>query len=65
MGDRIGARRVLTRIVLWWSAFTAFTGLTSNYYVLLFVRFCFGAGEEITTVCPGVSHYAVPTLELS
>jgi MFS family permease len=45
MGDRIGARRVLTRVVLWWSAFTAFTGMTSNYYVLLFTRFCFGAGE--------------------
>jgi MFS transporter, ACS family, glucarate transporter len=45
MGDRIGARRVLTRVVLWWSAFTAFTGMVSNYYVLLFTRFCFGAGE--------------------
>src|ERR1044072_2105703 len=45
MGDRLGARRVLTRVVLWWSAFTAFTGLTSNYYVLLLTRFCFGAGE--------------------
>lgn len=45
MGDRIGARRVLTRVVLWWSAFTSFTGLTSNYYVLLLTRFLFGAGE--------------------
>ena len=45
MGDRIGARRVLTRVVLWWSAFTAFTGMTSNYYVLLLTRFCFGVGE--------------------
>ncbi len=45
MGDRTGARRVLTRVVLWWSAFTAFTGMTSNYYVLLMTRFCFGAGE--------------------
>jgi ACS family glucarate transporter-like MFS transporter len=45
MGDRNGARRVLTRVVLWWSAFTTFTGMTSNYYVLLFTRFCFGAGE--------------------
>ncbi|HEV8370489.1 MAG TPA: MFS transporter [Pyrinomonadaceae bacterium] len=45
MGDRIGARKVLTRVVLWWSAFTALTGLTSNYYVLLLIRFCFGAGE--------------------
>ncbi len=26
MGDRWGSRRVLTRIVLWWSAFTALTG---------------------------------------
>jgi MFS family permease len=26
MGDRWGARRVLTRIVLWWSIFTALTG---------------------------------------
>lgn len=45
MGDRWGARRVLTRVVLWWSAFTAFTGMTSNYYVLLATRFAFGAGE--------------------
>jgi len=26
LGDRIGPRRVITRIVLWWSAFTALTG---------------------------------------
>ena len=26
LGDRIGPRRVLMRIVLWWSFFTAFTG---------------------------------------
>src|SRR5207244_4182454 len=25
-GDRYGSRRVLTRIVLWWSVFTALTG---------------------------------------
>jgi MFS family permease len=25
-GDRVGSRRVLTRIALWWSAFTALTG---------------------------------------
>jgi sugar phosphate permease len=45
LGDRIGARRVLTRIVLWWSAFTSLTGAMSNYYLLLLTRFCFGAGE--------------------
>ena len=27
LGDRIGPRRVLTRIVAWWSAFTALTGI--------------------------------------
>jgi len=26
LGDRMGARRVLMRIVLWWSVFTAATG---------------------------------------
>lgn len=45
LGDRIGPRRVLTRVVLWWSAFTSLTGLMSNYYLLLVTRFCFGAGE--------------------
>jgi ACS family glucarate transporter-like MFS transporter len=45
LGDRIGARRVLTRIVLWWSAFTAMTGLVTGYPALLVVRFLFGAGE--------------------
>jgi ACS family glucarate transporter-like MFS transporter len=45
LGDRIGPRRVLTRIVLWWSAFTALTGAVSSYPLLLMVRFLFGAGE--------------------
>jgi ACS family glucarate transporter-like MFS transporter len=45
LGDRIGPRRVLTRVVAWWSAFTSLTGTVSNYYLLLLVRFCFGAGE--------------------
>jgi MFS family permease len=45
LGDRLGARRVLTRIVLWWSAFTALTGTVTGYAPLLGVRFLFGAGE--------------------
>ena len=45
LGDRIGPRRVLTRIVLWWSAFTSLTGAVSSYSTLLLVRFCFGMGE--------------------
>src|SRR5215207_8893793 len=45
LGDRIGPRRVLTRIVVWWSAFTTLTGMVSNYSVLLATRLLFGAGE--------------------
>jgi MFS family permease len=45
MGDRIGPRKVLTRIVLWWSAFTSLTGVAWNYFVLLPIRFLFGMGE--------------------
>jgi ACS family glucarate transporter-like MFS transporter len=44
-GERIGARRVLTRIVIWWSCFTMATGLAWNYASLLVIRFLFGAGE--------------------
>lgn len=45
MGDRVGSRVTLTRIVLWWSAFTALTGAVSNFFVLLGTRFLFGVGE--------------------
>lgn len=45
LGDRVGPRRVLTRIVLWWSAFTALTGLARNFFQLIAIRFLFGAGE--------------------
>jgi MFS family permease len=45
MGDRIGPRKVLTRIVVWWSVFTTLTGLAWNYLIMLPVRFLFGAGE--------------------
>ncbi|MCX7699310.1 MAG: MFS transporter [Gemmataceae bacterium] len=45
LGDRLGARRVLTRIVVWWSVFTMLTGACWNFFSLLVVRFLFGAGE--------------------
>jgi MFS family permease len=44
-GDRIGQRRVLTRIVAGWSVFTMLTGLAWNYPLLLLTRFAFGAAE--------------------
>jgi MFS family permease len=45
LGDVIGPRRVLTRIVLWWSAFTMATGLAQGFRSLVLIRFLFGAGE--------------------
>jgi ACS family glucarate transporter-like MFS transporter len=44
-GDRYGSRRILTRIVLWWSFFTALTGAAGGFASLLVIRFLFGAGE--------------------
>ena len=45
MADTWGARRVLTRIVLWWSAFTMVTGAAWGFASLVAIRFLFGAGE--------------------
>ncbi len=45
LGDRMGARRVLMRIVVWWSFFTAATGWAWNITSLLVTRTLFGAGE--------------------
>ncbi|MBS1790355.1 MAG: MFS transporter [Acidobacteria bacterium] len=45
LGDRYGARLALTRVVMWWSAFTALTGAAIGYRSLLVIRFLFGAGE--------------------
>ena len=44
-GDRVGPRRVLTRIVVWWSVFTAATATAVGFYSLAVVRFLFGMGE--------------------
>ncbi len=44
-GDRVGTRRVLTRIVVWWSAFTMATAAAFSFISLLVIRFLFGAGE--------------------
>ncbi len=45
LGDRIGPRKVLLRIVLWWSFFTAATGWVWSWLSLVTTRFVFGAGE--------------------
>src|SRR6267378_4078653 len=53
MGDVFGPRKVLIRIVLWWSLFTALTGTVFPsaewpwfaFAAMLTVRFLFGIGE--------------------
>ncbi len=50
-GDRKGHRMVLAVIVLWWSAFTGFTGMASGFMMLLLTRFMFGIGEAGAYPC--------------
>lgn len=45
MGDHIGPRKMLTAIVMWWSAFTAFTALSWSAASMIIFRFLFGVGE--------------------
>src|SRR5215472_17712448 len=45
LGDYFGTRKALTRIVLWWSFFTALTSAAAGFVSLLVVRFLFGVGE--------------------
>jgi MFS family permease len=51
MGDRFGHRKILAAIVLWWSLFTAFTGLAGGLMSLLVIRFMFGIGEAGSSPC--------------
>ena len=44
-GDKLGPRKVLMRIVLWWSFFTAATGQVWSFSALWVTRFMFGAGQ--------------------
>ncbi len=45
LGDLIGPRRMLTAIVMWWSAFTAFTAMAWSVNSMIVFRFLFGMGE--------------------
>jgi MFS transporter, ACS family, glucarate transporter len=45
LGDWLGPRKVLMRIVLWWSVFTAATGWAWSFSSLVTTRFLFGMGE--------------------
>ena len=45
LGDRIGPRRALTLIVVWWSLFTSATALSWSVGSMAVFRFLFGMGE--------------------
>lgn len=45
LADRLGPRRVLAAVVVFWSVFTGLTAAAFNLASLLVVRFLFGAGE--------------------
>ncbi len=51
LGDRFGHRSILALIVLWWSLFTAFTGMAGGLMSLLVIRFMFGIGEAGSSPC--------------
>lgn len=51
LGDRFGHRSILALIVLWWSLFTAFTGMAGGLVSLLVIRFMFGIGEAGSSPC--------------
>ncbi|MEI8076042.1 MAG: MFS transporter, partial [Bacteroidota bacterium] len=45
LGDKHGGKRILFRVVLWWSFFTFLTGFSTGFLMLVMVRFFFGVGE--------------------
>jgi len=45
LGDRFGARRALTWVVLWWSAFTGLTAMAWNAVSMLVIQVFFWVGE--------------------
>jgi sugar phosphate permease len=45
LADRFGARLMLARIVVWWSAMTAATSLAQGFWSLFILRLLFGLGE--------------------
>lgn len=45
LADRFGSRKVIVTAVLFWSVFTALTGLAWSLTSLILIRFLFGIGE--------------------
>lgn len=63
LGDRFGARRALTGIVIWWSGFTALTAASFSAASMAIVRFLFGMGEAgaFPIATRSLSRWMLPT----
>lgn len=64
LSDKIGARKVLTAIVAFWSVMTAATAMAWNFISLVMIRLLFGAGEggAFPTATRAFSHW-IPSTE--
>ena len=47
LADKFGARKVMVAAILWWSLFTAVTGMVTSLAIMIGTRFVFGVGEGI------------------
>src|ERR1700732_4788114 len=62
-GDRIGGRRALSLVVVWWSIFTSLTAFSSNALSMGLCRFFFGMGEAgaFPIATRSLSRWMLPT----
>jgi MFS family permease len=62
MGDKIGPRKALSLIVMWWSLFTSVTALAWNLVSMVAIRFLFGVGEAgaFPTATRSLSRWMLP-----
>lgn len=63
LGDRLGPRRALTLIVIWWSLFTSLTALSFSELSMRAFRFLFGVGEAgaFPIATRSLSRWILPT----
>jgi sugar phosphate permease len=62
LGDRIGPRKALTAVVMWWSGFTALTAASFSATSMIICRFLFGMGEAgaFPIATRSLSHWMLP-----
>lgn len=62
LGDRLGPRRALTLIVIWWSLFTSLTALSFNELSMRAFRFLFGVEAGAFPIATrSLSRWILPT----